>query len=66
MQILTINDQNFEKLSRNPSNKTKIKFLKKKNFLAHQKIWFRECSVTAKMFEHRNSGKSKEKNRIFF
>jgi hypothetical protein len=33
MQILTINDQNFQKPSRNPSNRTKVKILKKKNFL---------------------------------
>jgi hypothetical protein len=29
MQILTTNNQNFEKLSRNPSNRTKVKILKK-------------------------------------
>ncbi len=42
MQILTINDRNFQQSSRNPSNRTKVKILKKKNFgLAHKKIWFR-------------------------
>jgi hypothetical protein len=30
MQILTINDRNFQKPSRNPSNRTKVKVLKKK------------------------------------
>jgi hypothetical protein len=29
MQILTINNRNFEKPSRNPSNRTKVKILKK-------------------------------------
>jgi hypothetical protein len=33
MQILTINNQNFQKPSRNPSNRTKVKILRKKNFL---------------------------------
>jgi hypothetical protein len=38
MLILTINNRNFEKPSRNPSNRTKVKILKKKNFrIAHQK-----------------------------
>jgi hypothetical protein len=30
MQILTINNRNFQKLSRNPSNRTKVKIMKKK------------------------------------
>ena len=60
MQILPIKIQNFEKPSRNPSNRTKVK-IKKKNFLGYlsKKIWFRACSVTAEMFEHRNSGKNR-------
>ena len=29
MQILTINNRNFQKPSRNPSNRTKVKILKK-------------------------------------
>jgi hypothetical protein len=64
----TINNQNLEKPSRNPPIKTKVKILKKKNFLiAHQKIWFRVCLVTAKMFDHRNSGKNLRKRiEIFF
>ena len=32
MQILPIKNQNFEKPSRNLSNKTKVKILEKKNF----------------------------------
>jgi hypothetical protein len=48
MQILTTNDRNFQKPSRNPSNRTKVKILKKTIFwIAHQKIWFRVCSVSA-------------------
>jgi hypothetical protein len=30
MQILTINNRNFQKPSRNPSNRTKVEILKKK------------------------------------
>ena len=38
MQISPIKYQNFEKPSRNPSNRTKVKILKKKIFwIAHQK-----------------------------
>ncbi len=38
MQILTINNQNFQKPSRNPSNRNKVKILKKKKFwIPHQK-----------------------------
>jgi hypothetical protein len=38
MQILTKNNRNFQKPSRNPSNRTKVKILKKKFFwIAHQK-----------------------------
>ena len=68
MQILTINNRNFEKPSRNPSNKTKVKILKKKIFgYLSKKIWFRVCSVTAEMFEHRNSGENRRKrSEIFF
>jgi hypothetical protein len=33
MQILTINKRNFQKPFRNPSNKTKVKILKKNFFL---------------------------------
>ena len=59
MQISPIKNQNFEKPSRNLSNRTKVKILKKKNFwMSLKKIWFRVCSVTAEMFEHRNSGEN--------
>jgi hypothetical protein len=33
MQISTIKNQNLEKPSRNPSNRTIVKILKKKNFV---------------------------------
>ncbi len=33
MQVLTINNRNFPKMSRNPSYETKVKILKKKKFL---------------------------------
>ncbi len=33
MLILTINNRNFQKSSRNRSNRTKVKILKKKKFL---------------------------------
>jgi hypothetical protein len=68
MQILTIKNRNFEKPFINPSNRTKVKFLKKKfwRYLS-KKIWFRVCSVTAKMFELRNSGESRRiRSEIFF
>ncbi len=32
MQILTINNRNFQKPPRNPSNRTKVKILEKKNW----------------------------------
>ncbi len=68
MQILTINNRNFQKPSRKPSNRAKLKILKKKIFgQLIKKIWFRVCSVTAKMFEHRNSGeKRRKRSEIFF
>ncbi len=68
MQISPIKNQNFEKPSRILPNRTKVKILGKKIFgYLSKKIWFRVCSVTAEMFEHRNSGeKSKEKKRNFF
>ncbi len=68
MQILPIENPNFEQLSRNLSNRTKVKILKKKilGYLS-KKIWFRVCSVTAEMFEHRNSGENRRKrSKIFF
>jgi hypothetical protein len=33
MKILTLNNQNFQKPSRNPSNRTKVKILEEKKFL---------------------------------
>jgi hypothetical protein len=68
MQISTIKNPNFEKPFRNPSNGTQVNILKKKfvRYLS-KKIWFRVCSVTAKMFELRNSGKNQRKrSEIFF
>jgi hypothetical protein len=68
MQISTIKNPNFEKPFRNPSNRTQVNILKK-NFFGYlsKKIWFRVCSVTAKMFELRNSGKNRRKrSEIFF
>jgi hypothetical protein len=40
----------------------------KKNFFGYisKKIWFRVCSVTAEMFEHRNSGKNRRKRSEIF
>jgi hypothetical protein len=68
MQISPIKNPNFEKPSRNPSNRTKVKILEKKNFgYLSKKIWFRVCSVTAEMFEHQNSGENRRKrSEIFF
>ncbi len=67
-QISPIKNQNFEKPYPNLSDWTKVKILKKK-FIGYlsKKIWFRVCSVTAEMFEHRNSGENRRKrNEIFF
>ncbi len=70
MQILTINNRNFGKPSRNPSYRTKVKVLRENLFLiAHQKnlIFFppmlshRENVRTSKFWQ-----KSKEKNRNLF
>ncbi len=68
MQISPIKNSNFEKPSTNLSKRTKVKILKNK-FLGYlsKKIWFRVCSVTAEMFEHRNSGENQRKlSEIFF
>jgi hypothetical protein len=53
MHILPIKNQNFEKPSRNLSEKTIVKILEKKfwGYLS-KKIWFRVCSVTPEMFKH--------------
>jgi hypothetical protein len=67
MQISPIKNQNFEKPSRNPSNRIKVRILGKKVFgYLSKKIWFRVCSVTAEMFEHRNSGENRKKRSEFF
>jgi hypothetical protein len=68
MQISPIKNPNFEKPSRNLSNRTKVKILEKKIFgYLSKKIWFCVCSVTAEMFEHRNSGENRRKrSEIFF
>ncbi len=68
MQISPIKNQNFEKPSRNPPNRTKVKILKKKIFgYLSKKTWFHVFSVTAEMFEHRNSGENRRKrSEIFF
>jgi hypothetical protein len=67
MQISNIKNKNFEKPSRNLSDKTKVKILKKNVGYLSKKIWFPVCSVTAEMFEHRNSGENRRKrSEIFF
>jgi hypothetical protein len=67
MQISTIKNPNFEKPFRNPSKRTQVNILKKKFFgYLSKKIWFRVCSVTAKMFELRNSGENRRKRSEFF
>ncbi len=68
MQILTINNRNFQKPSRNPSKRAKVKILKKKIFgQLIKKILYRVCSVTAEMFEHRNSGENRwKRSELFF
>jgi hypothetical protein len=67
MQISPIKNPSFEKKSRNLSNRTTVKILNK-NFFGYlsKKIWFRVCSVTAEMFEHRNSGKNRRKKSEIF
>ena len=67
MQISPIKNPNFEKPSRNLSNRTKVKILQK-NFFGYlsKKIWFCVCSVPAEMFEHRNSGENRRKRSEFF
>jgi hypothetical protein len=66
MQISPVKIQNFEKPSKNLSDRTKVKILKK-NFFGYlsKKIWFRVCSATVEMFEHRNSGENRRKRSEF-
>jgi hypothetical protein len=68
MQISPTKNQNFEKPSRNPSNRTKVKILKKKIFWISLKK-----NLVPLMLSHRGNvrtskfwRKSKEKKRIFF
>jgi hypothetical protein len=68
MQISPIKNQNFEKPSRNLSNRTKVKILKKKKFWISLKKKLVPC-----MLSHRVNvrtpkfwRKSKEKKRFFF
>jgi hypothetical protein len=49
MQILTINNRNFQKPPRNPSNRAKVKILKKKIWIAHQK------KLVPRMLSHRKT-----------
>jgi hypothetical protein len=67
MQISPIKNPNFENRLGNLSTRTKVKILEK-NFLdiSQKKIWFRVCSVTAEMFEHRNSGENRRKRSEIF
>jgi hypothetical protein len=67
MQISPIKNPNFEKLSRNLSNGTKMKILGK-NFFGYlsKKIWFRVCSVTAEIFDIEILAKIKGKEANFF
>jgi hypothetical protein len=68
MQISPIKNQNFEKPSRNPSNRIKVKILKKKNFWVSLKK-----NLVPRMLSHRVNirtskfwRKSMEKKRNFF
>jgi hypothetical protein len=65
MQISPTKIQNFEKPSRHPSNRTKVKILIK-IFGYLSKNLVRVCSVTVEMFEHRNSGEDRRKRSEIF
>ncbi len=53
-------------MTQKPLIKMQISPIKNPNF-ERKKIWFRVCSVTAEMFEHRNSGENRRKrSEIFF
>jgi hypothetical protein len=49
MQILTVNNRKFEKLSRNPSNRSKWKILANYFLIAHQK------NLVSRMLSHRKN-----------
>jgi hypothetical protein len=67
MQISPIKNQNFEKPSRNPSDRTKVKILTTKFFgYLSKKIWFRVCSVTAEMSNIEILAKIEGKGAKFF
>ena len=69
MQISTIKNQNLERTSINPSNRTKVNFLKKKIFLgiSPKNLVPRMLSRREKMFELRNSGENQRKqSEVFF
>jgi hypothetical protein len=68
MQISPIKNLNFEKPSRNPTNRTKVKILEKKNFWISLKK-----KLVPRILSHRGNvrtskfwRKSKEKKRNFF
>ncbi len=68
MQISPMKNQNFEKTSRNPSHRTKVKILKKIFFWISLKKY-----LVPRMLSHRGNvrtskfwRKSKKKKRIFF
>ncbi len=69
MQVLTINNRNFQKPSRNPSNRNKQKIWRKKLLDSSSK----KFGSAPRMLSHRGNvrtskfcRKSKEKKRIFF
>ncbi len=68
MQILPIKNQNFEKPFRNPSNRTKVMILKKKNFWISLKKFLvpRMLSHCWNFLTSKFWRKSKETKRIFF
>jgi hypothetical protein len=68
MQISTIKNQNFEKPSRNLSNRTKVKILNKKFLdISQKKFGSAHAQSVAEMFEHQNSGENRRKrSEIFF
>jgi hypothetical protein len=68
MQISTIKNLNLEKPSRNPSNRTIVKILKKKYFwISLKKNLIPRAQSPCKMFELRNSGENRRKlSEIFF
>ncbi len=68
MQILPIKNPNFEKPSRNLSNRTKAKILKKKNFWISLKkiLVLRIAQSPWKWGENRNSGENPRKRSDFF